>query len=321
MERGAELLAIDSGDGYEDVQQLLADDPSLSEALGPAEEGVTRGFRYRLRDGAIIETVLVKAVYDVDPIPNDNGVQILPQAGTVGVGYLNLRSFVSTADAQLRDAFSMFLDAGISDFIIDLRYNGGGLVSTEEVFENLLAASLNGQVSHEMQFNEKHTDRNELSRFDAEPNAVQPMRIAFITSASTASASELLINSYAPYVQVAIVGADTYGKPVGQSAFDLDGCDTRLRLVSFHTVNAEASADYYDGLAETLDTACAALDDISHEQGHPAEDSTEKALAWLSGGQCTAGSLSLSLAKSAQPSMRLLTAPGVSDPLLQAGLR
>jgi len=57
------------------------------------------------------------------------------------VGYVNLRTFTSTADLQLRDAFAQFRAAGLSDFIVDLRYNGGGLVSIAELLGDLLGGT------------------------------------------------------------------------------------------------------------------------------------------------------------------------------------
>jgi hypothetical protein len=112
------------------------------------------------------------------------------------------------------------------------------------------------------------------------------VRIAFITTDGTASASELVVNAMKPWVEVAIVGADTYGKPVGQLGFDLDGCDLRLRLVSFELTNADHEGDYFDGLAETLPFACAAADDLSRNPGDSAESSTAAALYWLGTGAC-----------------------------------
>src|SRR5690606_4025592 len=84
-------------------------------------------------------------------------------------------------------------------------------------------------------------------RFQPRPESVMPVRIAFITTGASASASEMTINSMDPWTEVAIVGSDTFGKPVGQSAFDQTGCDTRLRLVTFRTVNALERGDYYTG--------------------------------------------------------------------------
>jgi hypothetical protein len=83
------------------------------------------------------------------------------------------------------------------------------------------------------------------------------VRIAFLTTGATASASEININTMAPWVEIAIVGEDTFGKPVGQLAFDLQGCEDRLRLVAFRIENARGEGDYYDGLAATLPFACA----------------------------------------------------------------
>jgi C-terminal processing protease CtpA/Prc len=312
MIRGTEILAIDAGAGYRSISSWLSTDPTLSEALGPSETGVTRGFRYRIATGdAVTENTLVKNEYEIDPIPNQGGAQILPLQGTAGVGYLNFRSFVSTADSQLTTAFDSFRQAGVSDFIIDLRYNGGGLVSTEETFEDLLAAALDGRVSHAYEFNDRHTNYNETRSFAAQPQSVAPVRIAFITTGGTASASELLINSFAPYVSVAIIGADTYGKPVGQSAFDMDGCDTRLRLVSFRTVNSQGQGDYYNGLASELPYACSAYDDVLAAQGDPNEDSTAQAMHWLQNGACAATiSASATTSKRSQTGIRFV--PGAS---------
>ena len=78
---------------------------------------------------------------------------------------------------------------------------------------------------------------------------MRPVRIAFLTTGATASASEINVNTMAPWVEIAIVGEDTFGKPVGQLAFDLQGCEDRLRLVAFKLENARGDGDYYDGLA------------------------------------------------------------------------
>jgi hypothetical protein len=89
-------------------------------------------------------------------------------------------------------------------------------------------------------------------------------------------------------VEVAIVGDDTYGKPVGQLAFDLGGCEDRLRLISFKTQNSLGEGDYYDGLAATMQYACAATDGLDKPLGDAAEGMTSAALEWLRTGACSA---------------------------------
>jgi hypothetical protein len=91
-----------------------------------------------------------------------------------------------------------------------------------------------------------------------------------------------------PWVEVAIVGSDTLGKPVGQLAFDLSGCPDRLRLIAFKTVNSANEGDYYDGLASTLKFACAAADTLDVPLGSANDNMTRAALNWLSTGACGA---------------------------------
>ncbi len=155
-----------------------------------------------------------------------------------------------------------------------------------------LVGDLNGRtqsaadIFSNMRFNPAKASNDTIRRFIAQPESVAPVRIAFITTAGTASASELVINAMKPWVEVAIVGEDTFGKPVGQFAFDLNGCDLRLRLIAFKVTNANDEGDYFDGLASTLAFACAAADDYSRTPGDPAENSTAEALNWLGTGAC-----------------------------------
>ena len=112
------------------------------------------------------------------------------------------------------------------------------------------------------------------------------MRIAFLTTEATASASELNINTIRPWVEVAIVGSDTFGKPVGQKRFRPGVPTDRMRLVTFKTVNALDEGDFFDGLAPSMTFACAATDSLTESPGDPVEGLTAAALHWLSTGAC-----------------------------------
>jgi hypothetical protein len=203
--------------------------------------------------------------------------------GVPSVGYLHLRSYISPADPQLLQAFEAF--AGLRYFIVDLRYNGGGLVSTAELVDNLLGAALTGEVQYRVIYNARKSEQNATVRFAPGTRSVAPVRIAFLTTEATASASEININSMRPWVEAALVGSDTYGKPVGQLAFDRAGCGDRLRLVSFKTVNALDQGDYYEGLAATFGTTCAAADTLDAALGSPDDNLVRTALGWLGGNE------------------------------------
>jgi len=291
MLRGDEIVAVDSGSGYVPVSVLLADGTTISDVLGPAEVGVQRGLRL-LRDGVSRDVTLVKRTVTIDPVSDVYGVRIFPQAGTPGVGYVNLRTYITTADPQLRSVFTQFRALGLQDFIVDLRYNGGGLVSISELINNLFGS---GRRTTDVQFRyvlntrkANSCDPNCTTRFNPTTQSVQPVRIAFLTTGATASASEMNVNSMEPWVEVAIIGEDTLGKPVGQYAYDLPGCEDRLRLVTFKTVNADGAGDYYDGLAGRVPFACAAPDTLDEPLGSSNEGMVSEGLHWLGTGACTA---------------------------------
>jgi C-terminal processing protease CtpA/Prc len=283
LQRGDEIVAVDEGSGFVAVADSLVGGKTISDLLGPAEAGVVRGLRLS-HSGVLREIYMTKRTVTIDPVP-DFGVHVFDLNGVPSVGYLHLRSYISPADPQLLEAFQAF--AGLRYFVIDLRYNGGGLVSTAELVNNLLGAALNGDVQYRVIYNPGKAAQNATVRFAPRTQSVAPVRIAFLTTEATASSSEININSMQPWVEAALVGSDTYGKPVGQLAFDLGGCEDRLRLVSFKTVNALDRGDYYDGLAASFGATCAADDTLDAPLGSPDDNLVRTALGWLSGNEAT----------------------------------
>jgi hypothetical protein len=106
----------------------------------------------------------------------------------------------------------------------------------------------------------------------------------------TASASEYVINAFIPYLHAnaALIGTNTYGKPVGQIALDRSQCDDRLRVIAFAIQNSARQGDYYDGLATKVEASCQAADDLTRPLGDAQEQSVARALDFLAGRPCTA---------------------------------
>ncbi len=283
--RGIEVLAIDVGNGFETIAELAARGVSNEELFGANEAGVERSYRLQLEDG-ISDVTIAKRELDTPPLAG--GAVLIERDGNSPVGYVHMRRFISTANDALSQAFTSFAEAGVTDLVIDLRYNGGGLVSVAENMLNMLAGQIAaGQVSFEYFHNDKRTSENRQAFFAARNDGVTPLRIAFITSGGTASASELVINSLSPLIEVVLVGEDTLGKAVGQYAFDQPNCENRLRLVGFEIVNGEGQGGYYTGLVDSgRFTLCPAADDITAGFGDPSEDSLDVALGWLNEGVC-----------------------------------
>ncbi len=291
VDRGAEIIAIGtSSSNLVPVSQLLASGgpQAVVNALGPSTVGTARVLRVN-RAGVVSDVTLSKTDYALDPVSNRYGAKILNDGGKM-VGYINLRTFIETADPDLRAAFASFKAQGVTEVIVDVRYNGGGLVSIAELFGDLLAANKVGQVFSYTTFRDSKSSNNSSKTFAAQPQAIAATKIAFIGSPATASASELVANAFIPYLgaNTALIGSNTYGKPVGQIALDKPECDDRIRVVAFRTENASRQGDYFKGLASVFPKTCAAPDDITHQLGDPNESQIKAALDFLAGRACTA---------------------------------
>ncbi|HSG33180.1 MAG TPA: S41 family peptidase [Sphingomonadaceae bacterium] len=294
IDRGDELLGVSTQGGtmllVNSLPATSGGVSTLINALGPDTPGTTRVLRIQYLGGAQMDVTLAKADFNIQPVSPRFGVETFNNNGTT-VGYVNLRTFASlTGSSQLRDAFQTFKNQGITQVIVDLRYNGGGLVSVAELFGDLMLANRVGQVFSYTTLRSSKSSLNETDNIGSQSQAIAATKIAFIGTGSTASASELVINAIPPYLgnNVALIGENTYGKPVGQFAFDLDACDDRLRVVAFRTENADNEGDYYNGLATTMPRTCQAIDDIFTPMGSASEDMIATALDWLRTGTCTA---------------------------------
>lgn len=292
IDRGSELLAVGTSEAsLQTVNALMASNGPFAvvQAMGPDTPGTTRTFR--LRDASGIERVvtMAKSDYALDPVSDRYGFSLITD-GLRQVGYVNLRTFIDTADADLRAAYLQMRDAGVTELVIDLRYNGGGLISIAELLGDLMGRSTDGQVFDYVTFRASKAAENSSYNFRAQPQSIAPTRIAFITTGSTASASEMIINSMQPYLpntELALIGENTYGKPVGQIALDRSACDDRLRVVALRVENADHNGDYYTGLAATVPNTCQAQDDIGFQLGDPRENMLAVALDFLAGRSCT----------------------------------
>lgn len=287
IDRGTELLQI----GGQSVSALMASGGAgaVIDALGPTTAGTTRALVVRDTSGVQRTVSLTKAVYELDPVSDRYGAKVITD-GARRVGYLNLRNFILTADPNLRAAFAGFRAQGVTELIVDLRYNGGGLISIAELFGDLMGAGRTGQIFDYITFRPSKASENESYAFRAQPEAIRPTRVAFIGTDSTASASEMVINGMDPYLgpNMALIGSNTYGKPVGQIALDRPACDDRLRAVALKVENANHLGEYYTGLANTVANTCRASDDHTHQLGDPDEGMIRVALDFLAGRSCTA---------------------------------
>ena len=248
FQRGQRIVALD-GRPIADIE--------AAEGIDAVLDGVTVEFTMREIDGVTEFTVEVtRDIVTIDPLPQ---TQLIPTQSGPPVGYVELAAFINTANEPLETAFADFQANGVTDVIVDLRYNSGGLVATADLFANLLG----GSVAENLTFTRTLYNADRSDDFDTETffellaNSINLSRLVVITTESTASASEIIINGMEPHVEVTVVGDQTFGKPVGQ--IGLVFCGATLRLTAFQTVNADNAGDYFDGLPAD----CPVADDLN----------------------------------------------------------
>ena len=298
--RGQKVLTLDGiaiadVGGYEGIGQILTAN--------------TVEFLVQNPDGSTFIRDVTKDIVTIDPIP-DASVRIIDQGpGLPPVGYFELATFISTANPEFDTIFGDFRANGVRDVIVDMRYNGGGLVSTAELLGDYLGGLDNdGQVFSNTEFNaDRGPANNSTDFFAVRGNSVSLDRLIIVASSGTASASELVTNSLDPYLAdgVYIVGENTFGKPVGQ--IGLEFCEKILRPTSFKLTNAAGFGDYFDGLP----VDCAAPDDLSFPVGDDQDPNVIAALSYVNGAGCPTASLPGSLQK---PSIFDREKPDLSGP-------
>ncbi len=235
-------------------------------------------------DGSVTprnETVSLTKVEDFQEIPIHKNLVLDHNGGRVG--YLMYNQFVSAFNQELIDAFNGFAAQGITDLVLDLRYNGGGSVQTCTYLASMITGQFEGEIFAQQVWNEKLMDyfngRNTNNDPDDDFNlnnlftgqttdgtqlpGLALERIYVLTTNRSASASELLINGLAPHIEVIQIGGTTYGKNVGSITLydyiDNNNPPTKnpahryaMQPIVLRIANSEGYADYANGLPPTI---------------------------------------------------------------------
>jgi len=231
-----------------------------------------------LEEDEEIFTVVVLDDYSMKSILK---TEIIDNSGVI-TGYLHLKAFISPSEEELNEAFQKFKEEKIEELVLDLRYNGGGLVRISEQLINLIAGkSVDGEKIIKIIYNDKRSDNNKHYSGKVLQDSMEIKRVAIITTKGTASASEMVINSLDPFIEVAVIGDTTYGKPVGMNSKHI--CDQTIVPITFKNANAVDYGDYYFGIEAT----CLSDDDFKRDFGDTREESLKEALYYLSNKKCS----------------------------------
>lgn len=297
LQRGDRIIEID-GVAIEDGDDVI----TLNNGLFPSAIGEEHIFV--MQDLALnppYTVTLTSAAITSDPVP----VVDIVSTATGDVGYLLFNDHIGTAEEGLYDAITQLRASGITDLILDIRYNGGGYLGIASQLSYMIGGLNISDLSifEDLVFNDKYPTTNPITGSLLKPtpflnitvgyDALDPglqlptldlSRVFILTGSNTCSASESIINGLRGVgIEVIQIGSTTCGKPYG--FYPQDNCGTTYFTVQFKGVNAVGFGEYPDGFAPNNAPGlgvklpgCSVEDDYNHQLGDPEEARFEAAL-------------------------------------------
>lgn len=207
---------------------------------------------------------LSKTIYTENPVLIKN-VHVV---GARKIGYLVYNGFYSNFETELNNAFSYFKGENVTDLVLDLRYNSGGSIATATRLASMITGQFNGQLFTHQEWNAKlqsNLNPNDLNNNftstlgnGSSITSLNLSKVYILTTKTTASASELVINCLKPYINVIHIGTKTTGKNVGSITlydspnFRRQGANPdhtyAMQPIVLKTVNASGFGDYSQGI-------------------------------------------------------------------------
>lgn len=194
------------------------------------------------------------------------------EKGNRKIGYLMYNGFTANFDQELNNVFGEFKSQGVTDLVLDLRYNGGGRVSSAIYLSSMIAGQFNGQLFAKERWNSKIQpiiDKSGSSIYFTDKigsvaiNSLNLQKVYVITTDRTASASELVINGLSAYIDVVQIGETTRGKNEGSitiydspNGYDKNNINTShkwaMQPLVLKMENANGFGDYTSGLVPSI---------------------------------------------------------------------
>lgn len=267
--------------------ESLRDRDQYSAAFGPSGEGnsVTLKVKPRGESSEVTHNLTTRLV-TINPTPI---VETLEKNGRK-IGYLQFTNFFGNAVDDLNSSFATFKSEGIEELIVDLRYNGGGRLSTANHLASLMGGNRsNGDEFAKLIYNNQHPELNFTFHFSSPANQLSLQRVYILSSSATCSASEAVINGLrgaglnndpATPVEIIQIGSTTCGKPVGSNPQSF--CNNVMPAITFELLNAQNQGRYFDGLAPQ----CEDDDDLQNDLGDSNESLLASALHHIEQGSC-----------------------------------
>ncbi|SEA05953.1 S41 family peptidase [Alkalimonas amylolytica] len=290
LRRGDRITEIEGKSIAEWYADIDAGRATNDDMFGPNDDGVMRNFVWTKPDGTVMQSDFIKREVTTNTVLHRSVIEEADKR----VGYLVFNSFIELSETELEQAFSYFKQQSIDELVVDVRYNGGGLIRVASQLASQIAwPAVQGKTFVTFAYNDKNSHKNQTSQFsNVELRNLTSLgleRVYVLTTPGSCSSSEILINSLSPFIDVVQVGEVTCGKPVGQQPEFFDAGRQVMFAVNFQTVNADGFGDYFEGLMPN----CPARETIPGDWGVTSEALLKEALYYVANGSCSDSSQQL----------------------------
>ncbi len=224
----------------------IDENSSIGTLLGADVIGTENTIEFESTTGTIVSETFSKKLITMNTV----AYQQIITSGADKIGYFVFKSFIEPSKDELTTIFSEFKAQGVNELVVDLRYNGGGRMDVVSHLAGLIIPdNLDKKLFFKYEHNNDQSGENSGYFFEQDPGSLKLDKVYFIASKGSASASEAIINGLDPYLDVYIVGNDTYGKPVGMYSFTSRVSDLVYVPISFRLLNADDFGGYFNGLS------------------------------------------------------------------------
>ena len=174
-----------------------------------------------------------------------------------------------TYDTQVDNVFARFKAKGVTDLVLDFRYNPGGYVSSAANLASSVAKGVdNTKVFYKKEYNKNLTTAYQdydkkngtdsfTGYFSQKATSIgnNLQSVIVLTTSGTASASELVINGLKPYMPVTTIGTLTYGKNVGSITITDEKGRIKwgMQPIVTKSFNSLGQSDYSVGFKPTIE--------------------------------------------------------------------
>ncbi|TDP01879.1 S41 family peptidase [Marinomonas balearica] len=281
--RGDEIIEIDGmtiSEYIKKIEELNYDSwEKVRQGFGNPNDYV---FKIRRTDSSEYTVSLIPVTYSTNTV---HDLKFFDTSANK-VAYFAYKNFSSASKEEFKTAFSQIKRNQADALILDLRMNPGGSVLTANHLATRIAGQqVSSRTFANFMFSAQRSNEN-FSRpfkYNEVSDAVANLNTLYVlTSSNTCSASELVINSLKPFIDVKVVGGKTCGKPIGMYGHSF--CGNILFPIEFQLTNSQNEGGYFDGISPS----CEVDDDYAHRFGDESDPLLSTALRLSAGGSCTA---------------------------------